>query len=77
MAGVVLASDWCQKTFVFSAQSWSSKTQRGFAYIHPGQLLAMCLLKEESSNHSTKCRRNHLEFFKKLTANMLDLLQVS
>ena len=25
-------------------------------YIHPSQLLAICLLEEKSSNHSTKCR---------------------
>ena len=29
-AGVILASDWCQKTFVFSAQSQSSKTRSRF-----------------------------------------------
>ena len=31
MVGVILASDRCQKTFVFSAQSQSSKTRSPFA----------------------------------------------
>ena len=30
--GVVLASDWCQKFFAFSAQSQSSKTRSRFAF---------------------------------------------
>ena len=31
-AGVVLASNWCHKTFVFCAQSQSGKTRSRFAY---------------------------------------------
>ena len=59
--GVILASDWCQKTFAFSAQSQSSKTRSRFASsytIDTSRPVArhVFMLVEESSNHSTKCR---------------------
>ena len=60
--GVILASDWCQKTFVFSAQSQSSKTRSRFASSYTIDIsrpvVRHVLHEEESSNHSTKCRRD-------------------
>ena len=57
---VILASDWCQKAYVFSAQSQSSKTRSSLASsytIDTSRPVARhFLLEEESSNHSTKYR---------------------
>ena len=67
--GAILASDWCQKIFVFFLPNHRAGTL-GVAScsptrnIHTRQLLAICcegLLEEKSSKHSTKCRGNPQE----------------
>ena len=59
-AGVILASDWCQKPLYFSALSQSSKTRSHFASSYTIATMqascSPCLLEEKGSNHSTKCR---------------------
>ena len=54
-AGVVLASDWCHKTFVFLCPITEQQDYESFRVFLNHTLLAICLLEEESSNHSAKC----------------------
>ena len=63
----VLASDWCQKTFVFFCPITEQQNQESFrAFLHDTYIQASCspylsgsfakgLLEEKSPNHSTKC----------------------
>ena len=65
--GVVLASDWCQKTFVFFCPITEQQNQELFrVFPHKPYIQASCspylsgsfakgLLEEKSPNHSTKC----------------------
>ena len=64
--GEVLASDWCQKSFVFSAQSQSSKTRSCFVCSYTKDTYRpvdrhICLgrlPRSKVSIHSTKCRED-------------------
>ena len=67
MAWVVLASDWCHKTFVFLCPITEQQNQEPFrVFLHEPYIQASCspylsgsfakgLLEEKSSNRSTKC----------------------
>ena len=66
--GVVLASDWCQKTFVFFCPITEQQDQESpRVFLHETYTQASCspylsgsfaegLFEEKSFNHSTKCR---------------------
>ena len=68
MARVVLASDWCHKTFVILCPITEQQNQESFhLFLHEPYIQACCspylsglfakgLQEEKSSNHSTKCR---------------------
>ena len=79
--GVILASDWCQKTFVFSAQSQSSKTRSRFAssYTIDTSRPVACHVYLWRKVPITAQNVGEIvpHIHKKVAANMLDLSKVS
>ena len=75
--GVILASDWCQKIFVFFCPITEQQDYESFrVFLHKGNIQACCspylsgslaegLLEEESFNHSRKCKGDHSAYLQK------------
>ena len=57
---LVLASDWCQKTFVFFCPIAEQQDQESFRVLLHDRYIQVrcspCYFEEKSFNHSTKCR---------------------
>ena len=76
-AGVVLASDWCHKTFVFCAQSQSSKTRSRFAYSYTIGCSPYVYSRRKVPITAQNVGEIARHIGKKLSTNTLDLLQAS
>ena len=78
--GVILACDWCQKTFVFFCPITEQQDLESFLltpYIHLGQLLAMFYSRRKVPITAQNVGEIVRHIRKKLAANTLDLSQVS
>ena len=83
--GAILASDWCQKIFVFSAQSQSSNTRSRVVFSYTKYTytpvarhkLTEGLLEEKSSKHSTKCRGNPQESRRKYAEHFAGIVMLA
>ena len=77
-AGVILASDWCHKTFgFFCAQSQSSKTRTRFASSYTIGCSPYVYSRRKVSITAQNVGEIARHIRKKLAANTQDLLQVS
>ena len=75
--GVILASDWCQKIFVFFCPITQQQDYESFrVFLHEKNIHASCS-PYVSRGFTPFTAKNVGEIRKKLTGNTLDLLQVS